>query len=87
MSTDRTTFEFKPGDRVYVTDPALANLRAIMRQYGHKPAPNHHGTIHEIWDDGTILIYFDNEDGPGQGSSAPYPPREVRHLTEEEDTR
>ena len=74
--------DFKPGDRVYVTDPGLAELRAIMRSAGHEPFPNHHGTVNEVWDDGQILIYFDNEDGPGLGGGAPYPVAEVRHLTE-----
>lgn len=77
--------DFKPGDRVYVTDPGLARLREIMRSFGEKPFPNHHGTVHEVAAD-RILINFDNEEGPGLGSSAPYPPHEVRHLTGE-DTR
>jgi hypothetical protein len=75
-----TTDQFKPGDRVYVTDPGLAELRAIMRRYGHEAPPNHHGTVHEITEEGNVLIYFDSEDGPGQGSAAPYPLDEVRHL-------
>jgi hypothetical protein len=67
--------KFKPGDRVYVTDPALAQLRAIMRNAtGREPAPNHHGTIEEVWDGGEVLIYFDD------GGGAPYPADEVRHL-------
>lgn len=75
--------DFKPGDRVYVIDAGLDRLRAIMRHAtGVEPAPNHHGTVNEVWDDGLILIYFDNEDGPGHGSAAPYPPVDVRHLTE-----
>lgn len=71
--------EFKPGDRVFVTDPGLAQLRAIMRQAtGKEPAPNHHGTVSdETWDDPmTVLIDFDD------GGGAPYPLHEVRHLTE-----
>lgn len=74
--------DFKPGDRVYVTDPALAELRAIMRSYGHEPQPNHIGTVHEVDEDGYIEIWFDNEDGPGQGQGAPYPHDQVRHLTD-----
>lgn len=67
--------EFKHGDRVYVTDPALAELRAIMRTAtGQEPAPNHHGTVEEVWDSGDVLIYFDD------GAGAPYPQAEVRHL-------
>ena len=67
--------EFKPGDRVYVTDQALAELRAIMRRAtGQEPEPNHHGTVEEVEADGTIGIIFDD------GQWAPYPPAEVRHL-------
>lgn len=77
--------EFKPGDRVYVTDPGLAELRAIMRDAtGKEPPPNHHGTVHELWDDDAVLICFDSEAGPGLGSGAPYPLAEVRHLTGED---
>ncbi|WP_418060791.1 hypothetical protein [Pimelobacter simplex] len=70
--------EFKAGDRVYVTDAALAQLREIMRRStGQEPAPNHHGTVEEIWPGGDVLIHFDD------GVAAPYPAPEVRHLTEE----
>jgi hypothetical protein len=65
---------FKPGDRVYVTDPALAAMRDIMRRAtGVEPAPNHHGTVNEIWED-SVLINFDD------GCGAPYPFSEVRAL-------
>jgi hypothetical protein len=67
--------EFKHGDRVLVTDPALAAIRAIMRNAtGKEPAPNHHGTVEEIWGDGQVLIYFDD------GVGAPYPASEVEHI-------
>ncbi len=70
--------EFKPGDRVLVTDPALAAMRDIMRNAtGQEPPPNHHGTVDAIWGDGSVLINFDD------GMGAPYPPHEVRHLAEE----
>lgn len=70
--------DFKPGDRVYVTDPALAQLRAIMRNAtGQEPVPNHHGTVEEVWDDGVYLIHFDD------GGGAPYPQDEMRHLVSE----
>lgn len=70
--------KFKPGDRVYVTDPALAALRAIMARNGHEAKPNHYGTVEEVWEEyGSILIYFDD------GGSAPYPEDEVRHLAVE----
>ena len=72
---------FKPGDRVYVIDPGLEMLRNIMRSAGHEPFPNHHGTVTEVWDDGLVLIYFDNEEGPGLGSAAPYPAEDVRFLS------
>lgn len=69
---------FKAGDRVLVTDPALAQLREIMRNAtGSEPKPNHHGTVEQVWDDGTCLIYFDD------GVGAPYPAAEVRHLKTE----
>ena len=67
---------FKPGDRVYVTDPGLAQLRRIMRDAtGEEPAPNHHGTVDEVEGD-QVLINFDD------GVCAPYPTAETRHLTE-----
>lgn len=68
---------FKHGDRVYVTDPGLAQMREIMRNAtGQEPKPNHHGTVEEVWDSGSILIYFDD------GVGAPYPEHEVRYLTD-----
>lgn len=73
-----TTQPIKPGDRVHVTDPALAQMRAIMRAAtGKEPAPNHHGTVAEVWDSGSVLIHFDD------GGGAPYPADQVRHLDEE----
>lgn len=66
----------KRGDRVYVTDAGLAELRAIMRQAtGQEPPPNHHGTV-ELVEAETILIVFDD------GVAAPYPPEEVRLISE-----
>jgi hypothetical protein len=64
------------GDRVQVNDPGLAQLRAIMRRAtGQEPAPNHHGTISEVWDeDGEYLIDFDD------GGAAPYPFADVSRL-------
>lgn len=70
---------FKPGDRVYVTDAALAQMRDIMRRAtGQEPAPNHHGTVDEVWPGGEVLINFDD------GVGAPYPAHEVRLLAEEQ---
>lgn len=68
---------FKHGDRVLVTDPGLAQLRAIMRgATGTEPPPNHHGTVEEVMSNGDVLIYFDD------GGGAPYPPSDVVHLPE-----
>lgn len=75
---------FRTGDRVYVTDPALTELRQIMRSGGYTPTANHIGTVNDVEPD-RVLIYFDNEEGPGLGQSAPYPPAEVRHLPEPGD--
>lgn len=70
--------DFKPGDRVLVTDPALAQLRAIMASSGEVDdvLPNHHGTVADDADtgNGTVLINFDG------GGCAPYPVEECRHL-------
>lgn len=73
--------KFNPGDRVYVTDAGLAQLRAIMRRAtGQEPPPNHHGTVDEVWEDGTVLINFDEDGVEGVGNAAPYPPDEVKLL-------
>ena len=64
--------EFKVGDKVEVLDEGLAMLRGLM---GGKP--NHHGTVHEIWDDGSILVAFPLE-GENHHQVAPYPPEQVR---------
>jgi hypothetical protein len=81
MTTEPVGEGFYVGQRVYLTDPSLEMLRRVMWQAtGKEPPPNHHGTVHEIWDDGSIEIWFDNEKGEGQGQSVPYPPDEVRPL-------
>lgn len=74
--------KFSAGDRVYVTDPGLAQMREIMRQAtGTEPAPNHHGTVEEVWDDdGMVLIIFDEDGVEAAGNAAPYPVSEVRAL-------
>ena len=65
---------FKAGDRVQVIDPALDQLRDIMRRAtGEEPSPNHHGTVDRVEDD-EILINFDD------GGCAPYPRKDVRPL-------
>lgn len=66
---------FTVGDRVYVVDPGLAQLRQIMRDHGHEPTPNHHGTVDEVWTD-SLLITFDG------GGCAPYATSDCRPLTE-----
>jgi hypothetical protein len=72
---------FKHGDRVYVDDPGLAQLRQIMRDAtGVDAPPNHHGTVEDVWrDSDTVLIHFDD------GVGAPYPAENVHHLTEDTD--
>lgn len=66
--------EWKKGDRVRVTDPALAQLREIMRKAtGQEAPPNHHGTVYRVEGD-EVLINFDD------GGCAPYPAAEVRAL-------
>lgn len=71
------------GQRVYVLDQGLAELRSIMlRATGSQPKPNHRGTIAELWDEGqTVLIDFDD------GAAAPYPVAQVRPLEGDLDTR
>lgn len=74
MSGDHVT----KGDRVFVVDEGLARLRDIMRRAtGSAPPPNHFGTVEEVWDDGTVLIAFDENGIEGAGNVAPYPPGEV----------
>lgn len=72
----------KPNDRVYVTDPALAELRAIMRTAGIDPHPNHTGTISEYADtSGGSFVYINFDDG----SCAPYTLDEIRPLRPEDE--
>jgi len=76
----------KVGDRVYVNDPGLAQLREILRRAtGTEPPPNHHGIVDAFWDDDerTVLITFDVDGVVGAGSSAPYPIDDVFPLLEE----
>lgn len=73
---------FQEGDRVYVLDPGLKQLRDIMSKGGGEVKPNHHGTVLEILPDdedaqgSELLIGFDDE------IAAPYPIHQVRHLPE-----
>lgn len=72
---------FKTGDRVYVNDPALLQLRDLMRAYGRvDPGPNNIGTVDSVSEeDGVFTVYvnFDSEEGEGMGSCAPYNITEV----------
>lgn len=79
--------DFRAGDRVYVTDPGLAQLRAIMRHATGNEIVNHHGTVESVLDDDGVvmlLIVFDEDGVAGAGNAAPYPPSEVRALTSTE---
>ncbi len=78
MSGDSVT----KGDRVYVTDRGLAQMRAIMQQATGRALPNHHGTVEEVWENGTVLINFDEDGVEGAGNAAPYPSDEVFLLPE-----
>lgn len=72
---------FKPGDRVFVVDPALEMLRRIFERATGTTEPNHHGTVQEVRPlDGEhdVVIRFDD------GVEAPYPLEDVYHLTEED---
>lgn len=76
MQQEQAQEDFKPGDRVYVDDPFLGQLRAIMRnELGEEPPPNHVGTVESVRADGTVDIVFD--DG---GALAPYPSSQTHHL-------
>ena len=57
------------GDSVEVLDEGLAMLRRLVPDM----PPNHHGTVIEIWEDGTILVDFPLP-GENHSQSAPYPP-------------
>ena len=67
--------DFNIGDPVEVLDEGLAMIRRIMPNM----PPNHYGWVHEIWEDGTILVEFPiGEDDPNEHSQvAPYPQNEV----------
>lgn len=69
--------KFQPGDRVYVDDPMLAQLRSIIREYeGYEPPPNHTGTVDSVSEDGRVSIVFDD------GSIAPYGEHETHLLAD-----
>lgn len=75
--------KFKVGDKVLVLDKGLAMLRAIMPD----APPNHHGVIHEVWDNGEYLVCFPIGDDPINEHSqvAPYPEAEIRHRLSKEE--
>lgn len=77
---------FKPGQRVKVNDPGLAELAAIFKEAtGEDPPPNNEGVVaddqYEDLSD-SIIINFDD------GVAAPYPVEmiEALSLTEQDCT-
>lgn len=80
MSEPTGNYALQAGDRVYVDDPALAQLRAIVNgMTGEEPEPNHHGTIDHIVD-GWAYIIFDSDEGEAMGTCAPYSLCQVHPL-------
>ncbi len=72
------TEELKIGDKVEVMDAGLEMLRQLM---GPKARPNHHGTVAELWDDGTILVEFPipgHSGAKAHSQVAPYPSDQVK---------
>jgi hypothetical protein len=68
---------------VLVSDPGLAQLRAIMASATGQPAPpNHHGTVDHV-EDGLVYINFDDDGVEGAGNQAPYPVEDVWFLVDE----
>ncbi len=62
------------GDQVAVDDPELAQLAEILAAAGEEPAPNNEGVIGGVYEDGSLLIVFDD------GVAAPYPATAVRRI-------
>lgn len=84
--------DIKVGDRVFVDDPGLAELRRIMTDAGHAPRPNHHGTVDEVHppepgvnEETMVYIVFDSDLGPATSNCAPYPLSEVNLLDPSDD--
>lgn len=69
-----TTDELSVGDRVFVDDEGLRQLRELMRSFGEDAPPNHTGVIDEVWDDSYLIVFDDT------GSAAPYPFAAVHPL-------
>ena len=71
--------EYKIGDPVEVLDPGLARLRAVMKSVGIDVI-NHHGWVHSIESDRTIIVEFPiGDDDPDEHSQiAPYPASMVK---------
>ena len=66
---------FKPGDRVKVNDPGLAELRRIFAEAMQtEPVPNNTGIVDHVGDE-YVYITFDDS-----GQMAPYPIDEVESL-------
>lgn len=70
--------KFEIGEPIEVLDSGLAMLRAIMAEIGENII-NHHGWVHSIEPDGTIMVLFPIGDAdPLEHSQlAPYEPRYV----------
>lgn len=60
------------GDPVEVNDPGLAMIAKFAPEGS---PPNNHGYVHEIWEDGTILVNFPigDDDMDEHSQVAPYP--------------
>jgi len=69
--------DFAVGDPVEVADPGLAMLRQFAPP-GSKP--NNHGVVHEIMENGDIMVEFPigNDDPKEHSQVAPYPPEMVK---------
>jgi hypothetical protein len=69
---------FKRGQPIEVVDRGLAMIRAIMARAGNEII-NHHGWVHSIESDGTIMVLFPiGDDDPNEHSQlVPYPAIDV----------
>ena len=73
--------EFKVGDLVEVLDPGLEQLYQTMLKIDPKVAKRlNRGVVHELLDDGDLMIAFPigDEDMEKHSQVAPYPPNMVR---------
>lgn len=73
--------EFKVGDLVEVLDPGLEKLQQLIKESNPELAkPLNRGVVHEILDDGCLLIAFPigDDDMEKHSQVAPYPPHMVK---------